>query len=351
MSETSSSSGDEGRRQKDAETVSAIADPTTVVSDSRAAIPPLVTVIVPCYNQQRYVAQTLDSVRLQTSSDWELVIVDDASTDDSSKRISEWLTEHRVPALFLSNTRNVGLIRGLARATREVRSAYVSLVAGDDRLMPRKLERQLSLLESEPEVGYVYSDALLIDTEGQRVDGTWIQRFNDDAPPLEGDLFVPLLRGKFKLPTMTMLMRTDLLAHYVFDPAFVQEDIAMSIYLASRSKGRFSSYRSAEYRLRPDGLRATLSPQVVARADLALARRWRTERRDGTRYANRRMAVAAYRLHAEGADDSIGVLFGVVRETRSALALAVTMLALLGVDLNAVVRLQHLFQRVTGRLR
>lgn len=117
---------------------------------------PLVTVVVPCFNHGRYVAEALASVRAQTWSNWQAIIVDDGSTDGSATLIDELvlrLADPRIGSLRQDNrglpaARNAGIAAGSGEF-------FVPLDA-DDRLRPRMLEACLAPLRREPDLGFAY---------------------------------------------------------------------------------------------------------------------------------------------------------------------------------------------------
>ncbi|MDT4987080.1 MAG: hypothetical protein QOI74_1174 [Micromonosporaceae bacterium] len=115
---------------------------------------PTVSVVVPCYNYGHYLSECVASVLAQDGVDVDVLIVDDASTDDSVAVARALAADPRVRVL--AQPRNRGHIatynRGLARATGD----YVVLLSADDLLTPGSLARSTALLEAHPEVGFVY---------------------------------------------------------------------------------------------------------------------------------------------------------------------------------------------------
>lgn len=125
---------------------------------------PRISVIVPCFNQANYIEEALGSVIQQTFSDWECIVVDDGSTDESAALINALAsTEPRIRYFKQDNSgpsvaRNHGL--DLARGD------YIQFLDGDDLLMPRKLEKQLSLAKSMGKPSVVISDYQFMDESG-----------------------------------------------------------------------------------------------------------------------------------------------------------------------------------------
>jgi glycosyltransferase involved in cell wall biosynthesis len=115
---------------------------------------PLVSVVVPTYNYGRLIGETLDSLRAQTCADWECLVVDDGSTDDTAQVVARFAAEDpRFRYLRQPNQRQaVAKNTGLAAA----RGRYVQFLDADDFIEDEKLERQAAYLEAHPEVDLVY---------------------------------------------------------------------------------------------------------------------------------------------------------------------------------------------------
>lgn len=169
---------------------------------------PLVSVICLCHNQGRFVRQALDSVVAQTYPAWELLVVDDASTDDSPAQIRAFAAEYpATKAIFLLENR--GNCRAFNLALRESRGEYILDLAADDRLRPDRLARQLEGFQQvADDVGVLFHNAAFIAESGQRT-GTFFPVDASQKPTVvvpEGDLFAALLRHR-PVCAPTMLVR------------------------------------------------------------------------------------------------------------------------------------------------
>jgi glycosyltransferase involved in cell wall biosynthesis len=123
---------------------------------------PLVSIIIPTYNRERLVQDTIDNVFGQTFTDWELIIIDDGSTDNTqavlNKRYGDTIRYVYQENQGESAARNHGL--GLASGK------YLAFLDSDDLWSPIKLECQVAVLEAEHQVGLVYTRAYFINYEG-----------------------------------------------------------------------------------------------------------------------------------------------------------------------------------------
>lgn len=125
---------------------------------------PLVSVIIPSFNHRQFIAQTIDSIAAQSFSDWELVIVDDGSTDGSQALLATRKSEKVRVILF---ERNHGACHAMNTAIEHARGEYIAVINSDDVAKPHRLERQLAFLESNPQVLAVFARPDLIDEAGQ----------------------------------------------------------------------------------------------------------------------------------------------------------------------------------------
>jgi len=127
--------------------------------------PGLVSVVIPMYNAERFVAQTIESVLHQTYDAWELVIVDDGSTDGSPRVVEGFLREPRVRYLRQANSGvSVARNRGLAETSGE----FVAFLDADDLWLPDNLLFKVDYLRRNADRGVVHSDTEIIDEHSRR---------------------------------------------------------------------------------------------------------------------------------------------------------------------------------------
>lgn len=111
---------------------------------------PPVSILMPCYNAAERLSESIQSIRDQTFADWELIVVDDGSTD----RTLEVARQHAEPdsrvRVFASE--HVGIVKALQHASAEARGAFLARMDADDVALPERLERQLALMADHPEV-------------------------------------------------------------------------------------------------------------------------------------------------------------------------------------------------------
>jgi glycosyltransferase involved in cell wall biosynthesis len=187
---------------------------------------PLVSVVMPVYNAGRFLDAAIRSIRTQTLTDLELVLVDDGSTDDSTRIMREHAAaDPRVSVLHLSHG---GVARALNHGLAAARAGLVARMDGDDEAMPERLARQAQFLETHPEVAALGTGADLVDAEG-RVIGTAVGS-SDPAWIREG-----LLQANCLMHPSVMLRRDTVLAAGGYRPIFIAaEDYDLWLRLSER---------------------------------------------------------------------------------------------------------------------
>lgn len=127
---------------------------------------PRVTVLLPVHRGADHVGGAVESVLAQTFSDFELLVVDDASPDDSAAIVESY----RDPRIrLLRNEHNLGQTASLNRGLAEAAGAYVARLDQDDRCLPHRLERQVAVLDAEPAVALVSGWMRIVDDDGNQL--------------------------------------------------------------------------------------------------------------------------------------------------------------------------------------
>lgn len=106
----------------------------------------LVSIIMPSYNTGSYIAQSIESVLAQTYPYWELIIVDDCSTDDTDEVIAKYLSDSRI--IYLKNATNSGAAVSRNRALSEAKGKWIAFLDSDDLWSADKLEKQICFMKN-----------------------------------------------------------------------------------------------------------------------------------------------------------------------------------------------------------
>jgi glycosyltransferase involved in cell wall biosynthesis len=154
----------------------------------------VISVVIATHNRERFLISAIDSILGQTLQDFELLIVDDASTDGTATFLAKRArTDKRIKILRTSTNSGCNVARNVAFL--HVRGRYVALLDDDDLAMPQRLEKTVAKLEAEPDLGVVCTQYRFIDGNGRL--RSWIPKFIsiDDIPtPGAGCVRSPLLR-------------------------------------------------------------------------------------------------------------------------------------------------------------
>ncbi|HET6632243.1 MAG TPA: glycosyltransferase family 2 protein [Rhodanobacteraceae bacterium] len=130
----------------------------------------LVSVIIPAFNHEAFVQQSLDSVLADPYPSKEIVIIDDGSTDRTGERIAEWVAQHghEIPVHYAWRG-NKGIAATLNELAARAHGEFLRLGASDDYLLPGGLDAQVRYLQSHPGKGAVIGDSIVVDRNGNKL--------------------------------------------------------------------------------------------------------------------------------------------------------------------------------------
>lgn len=158
---------------------------------------PRVSVITPTFNRARFIEESVASVLAQTAKSFELLIVDDGSTDNTREVLEPYFVDRRVKYFYQENQgQSVARNRGLA----ESRGQYICFIDSDDAWEANKLERQLKFMDENPDVDVVYGDIITMDERSKEVGRENMRRFS-------GKITGELLRDNFVSISTAMMRR------------------------------------------------------------------------------------------------------------------------------------------------
>jgi glycosyltransferase involved in cell wall biosynthesis len=164
---------------------------------------PAVSIVLPTYNGLPYLREAIESVRAQTFANWELIVIDDGSTDDSL----EWLqsvVDARMRVLANEHIAHRARLRN--RGIAAARSQWIAFIDSDDRWKANKLERQLEFHAARPELLWSYTGRGVIDMNGAPFDHPQHQPWR----PHSGRILGPLLAFDARIALPSVLVRRSL---------------------------------------------------------------------------------------------------------------------------------------------
>lgn len=166
---------------------------------------PLVSIIMPAYNAARYIKETIESVLTQSYSNWEMIIVDDGSTDNIAEIIKEY-SEKDARIQYIYQT-NKGQSSARNRGIKEAQGKYIAFLDADDLFLPAKLEEQVKFLENNSECGVSYCKIYHFLNDNKQ------QLFYNPQPNYSGDIFERVLTQNFINP-LAVVLRKEVLDKY-----------------------------------------------------------------------------------------------------------------------------------------
>ncbi len=215
---------------------------------------PSVSVLCTVFNGERYLDHTIQSVLGQEFTDWELVLFDDGSTDQTRDIAMRYARDPRIRYIYHSNIAQSGTAfdRLLNTCMGYVAGEYVAFIGADDVFMPGKLSAQMAALKDDPAVDIMFSDGFHIDAEGQTLATDF--RFQESL------VFTPrnLLRTLFRkniVPHPTALIRRRMIEELGgFETGFCPDYQFWLKAAGARLRFEYMDKKLVQYRIHPQGI-------------------------------------------------------------------------------------------------
>lgn len=218
---------------------------------------PLVSIIIPCYNQAQFLTESIESVLNQSCQNFEIIVVDDGSTDQTSAVAARYREVRclRQKNYGLSAARNAGL--------QASRGSFVIFLDADDRLLPDAIETGLKKLDEFPECAFTYGHAKSIAADGSPI-------ASRQRPCVEKDHYLHLLRDNYIYnPAMVMYRRAVFDSIGGFDPA-VNPAADYDLYLRIARKFRIRCHDKAVVEYRQHGANMSGNAALMLRHTLSV---------------------------------------------------------------------------------
>lgn len=222
---------------------------------------PLVSVVVVSYNQAQFIVQNLDSLKSQTYTNWELIVADDASLDNSVIVFKNWLRENNISAKEIFHTKNTGLATVLNEAVKLCSGQYVKFIAADDYMHPDCLEKSVRCLEEKgKEYGMVFTDTFCVDENSQPLPDIADYNKLGNIPPEE--FKKELIKGN-RIAALTVLMRTSVVKETgEYDSKFIIEDYFRWLKINEKYWIAYIPEKLAYYRLHGENISKTKAERI-----------------------------------------------------------------------------------------
>ena len=212
----------------------------------------MVSIIIPLYNSEKFIEETINSILNQTYKDWELIVIDDGSTDDSAYfvlKLSE--TDQRIHYQY---QKNMGVSVARNKGIKRAKGHYVFFLDADDVWQEDNLELKIQFLEKNKEIDWLFGSINLID-ENSKVLG--IRLKGDDYDILKSLL---LWDGNVLTTPSTVAVRVKCLEGIAFDENLsTAADQDFVIQLASKYRGGYLHKSTVNYRVLTNSMSRNIS--------------------------------------------------------------------------------------------
>lgn len=202
---------------------------------------PEVSVVIPTYNAEFFISDTINSVLNQTYKDFEIILVDDGSTDNTDRIVAQ---QHAGKVKYIRQ-KNSGVSSARNKAISMTKGDFIAFIDCDDIWLENKLEAQVSILKKSKELGLVFSNAYILDEKGRR-----LKDFFKIVRPHSGMVFNKLVQDNF-IPMLTAVVKREALDRVgLFDPRYkIAEDWDIFLRIARVYPVTYINQPLAEYRI------------------------------------------------------------------------------------------------------
>jgi len=215
---------------------------------------PEISVVMPAYNAALYITEAIHSVLNQSFTYWELLVIDDGSTDNTAEIVKPFLADPRITLISQTNkgvsaARNVGI--------NTAKGKYVAFLDADDAFLPENLKTKYIAINAEPEIGYVYSDIMLCNANLK-------DNFIEKGVPANEVLTASLTWQAESIPGFSsniMVKYATIKNKEIYFDSHLSNcaDRYYKILLTSRSKGAYIPQALAKYRNTPGSMSKKVS--------------------------------------------------------------------------------------------
>lgn len=223
---------------------------------------PLVSVVVISYNQGKYIKKNLDSLKAQTYINWELIVCDDESQDNSVPVFENWLKINEVTAKRIFHAKNTGVSTVLNEAIELCKGKYVKMIAADDYLHPDCLAESVNCLEKKGlEYGMVFTDTFCIDDQNNAIPDIGEYNALGNIPPKE---FQKLLLKSNRIAALTVLMRLDVVKETgQYNSKFLVEDYYRWLKINEKYLIAYIPKKLSYYRLHGENISIVKAERIL----------------------------------------------------------------------------------------
>ena len=177
---------------------------------------PKISIVMAAYNEELTISKAIDSICAQTFNDWELIIIDDGSTDSTADVVRRYIDkDSRIR--FVRNKTNMKLPTSLNKGIRLAKADLIARADADDINLPERLAKQFAFMQAHPEVDVLGTGAYLLDATGKRINAVLLQQTHENFEKL------PLIKTHFFHPSVMIRRRFFEVAGY-YNTSFLRAE-------------------------------------------------------------------------------------------------------------------------------
>ncbi len=210
---------------------------------------PLVSIVMPAYNAQRYINDAIGSVINQTYENWELLVVDDYSSDNTKNIIENFQkNDSRIKPIFLSkNGGKPSIAKNVALQT--VKGKYIAFLDSDDMWLEEKLQKQVSFMEENPNYALTYTGSYWIDASGYEI--------NRLLPEYKSGYLLQRMLSRYEINNQSVMLKKELLNHTLMkfnEKITIGEDYNLFMHIIAKYEIASISEYLIRYRIHNDAI-------------------------------------------------------------------------------------------------
>ncbi len=222
---------------------------------------PLVSIGIPYYNAERYILETLESVKAQTYPSIELLLINDCSPDNSHAVVTDWVKQNNhffSNIIVVENSENRGVAYSCRVLQKAAHGEFFTKLDADDTILPFKTTEQVTFLLANLDVAMVYSNTLLMRPDSSVLEENYFEKqkfeaVKDNKGP-GGQIFSELLAEDFIPASSVMIRKCVLDAVGGYDESLYIEDWDMWLRIARNNKIEFINRICSLYRVHPQSM-------------------------------------------------------------------------------------------------
>ena len=215
-----------------------------------SAMEKLVSVIIPLFNHEKYIIECLNSIKQQTYNNFEIIIIDDGSKDNSAKNVENWIKENPIINIKFIKQNNIGICKTLNKLISLAKGDYIAMIASDDSLVPNSLEVRIKYLEKYTKYSAVIGDAFLMNEKSEIISDSAMQKLYDASySNLLKDINTELVLN-WSIPGPVLLLKKEVFDKIgCFDESLIVEDRDFYLRLIIKDELVFIPEKVAKYRI------------------------------------------------------------------------------------------------------